>query len=424
MTKTSKEEFETYKIPDIGSQEHSNSNIPFFLATAMKKDVSDNIKLKLEFDYEAEYKLKEDLLSKYRNKIVSLEIHVKGTRDKFLLDSSIHFPALESLRIIFEDLEENDEIDFDSEDSDGEKENEIERKKNSTVNKAVFEAILERHSNQLKSLGVGDFYFYNNETLAVPELPMLDILFLSACNSPVAKPIINSAKGTISQLYLSGVGISDPEEADFTMPNLTQLNIDGTNQDKLVQALFDKNSQHITSLMLDIVTQYSCIHWPKFPQLKELSTFADFLPLLSKCHKTLECLRIRSYYMDDPKPETYSPYLKMSKLKDLYFSGLESQIMNTILKLNQDHLDLISFHDIDIEEFIDIQGKMASIQTVLLSRIDQIQYYTGDIKRMFPRGTIHVEHRIKDIEKIKEVAKTRKYNKLFKECIMESFDIY
>ncbi len=129
MTKTSKEEFETYKIPDIGSQEHSN--IPFFLATAMKKDVSDNIKLKLEFDYEAEYKLKEDLLSKYRNKIVSLEIHVKGTRDKFLLDSSIHFPALESLRIIFEDLEENDEIDFDSENSDGQKENEIERKKNS-----------------------------------------------------------------------------------------------------------------------------------------------------------------------------------------------------------------------------------------------------------------------------------------------------
>ncbi len=299
-----------------------------------------------------------------------------------------------------------------------------ERKIVGTVNKALFEAILERHSNQLKSLGVGDFYFYNNETLAVPELPKMDILFLSACNSPVAKPIINSAKGTISQLYLSGVGISDTEEADFTMPNLTQLIIDGTNQDKLVQALFDKNSQHITSLMLTIVTQYYYIHWPEYPQLKELSTFAYFLPLLSKCHKTLECLRIRSYYMDDPEPETYTPYLKMSKLKDLYFSGLESQIMNKILKLNQDHLDLISFHGIDIKEFIDIQGKMASVQTVLLSRIDQIQYYTGDIKRMFPRGTIHVEHHIKDIETIKEVAKTRKYNNLFKKCIMESFYIY
>ena len=422
MTKTSNGEFDTYKIADIGSPEHPS--ISSFLATAMNKEDSGEKKLKLEFDYEAESKLKEDLLTKYRNNIVSLEIHVRGTRDKFLLESNMRFPALESLRIIFEDLEENDEINFDPEDSDIEKEKEVEREENTIVNKAVLEAFLARHANQLVSLGVGDLYFYNNETVAIPELPKLNILFLSACNSPVTKPIMNSAKKTVSQLYISGIEFLDPEEADLTMPNLTQLNIGGTNHEKLAQALFDKNSQHITSLMLDIATQYSCIVWPEFPKLKELSTLADFLPVLSKCHKTLECLRIQYSYMGDPKPETYTPYLTMPKLKDLYFCGLDSQLMNKILKLNVENLNLVSFHYIDIEEFIDIQGKMASIQTVLLSRIDEIQYYTGDITRMFPSGTIYVEHKVKDLEKIKEVAQTRKYTNLFKECIVESFDIY
>ena len=197
-------------------------------------------KIELEFYGEMNEAMKQMTVD-YKDAITTLGVKVKGNED-FLLQPSFILKSLESLSLDFIYC-------------------------NYDFIVPVFEAMLDRHASNLKSLKL----HWLEEKVRVPALPVLDSLELNCIGEDAARTILEQSRPTISSLVVKRTLASPPFHNDdfnnsvlYQIPNIKHLRLTWCKDIGFVMF----NANHLISLNLRHIGGFTNdIEWPQFPNL-------------------------------------------------------------------------------------------------------------------------------------------------------------
>jgi hypothetical protein len=262
-------------------------------------------KIELQFSGEMNETMKQMTVD-YKEAITTLDVQVKGNED-LLLTPSFTLKSLESLSLIFL---------FCNYDSMA----------------AVFEAMLDKHANNLKSLKLEKLH----KIVRVPALPVLDSLELNWIGGDAARTILEQSRPTISSLVMYDV--ESPlfnNSVVYQIPNIRHLRFQSSNDIGFV--IF--NANHLISLNLRFIGGIpNDIEWPQFPNLRELTIdHNNLIPILINCRETLE--RLVMLFM--PFPPYDIANIVMPRLTDLYLHKVNYAFSRKICNSNHRSLEFL-----------------------------------------------------------------------------------
>ena len=261
-----------------------------------------------KLDVEFRGKMNETLIQisiGYKNIITDLGMYAHENED-LLLQPSFRFEHLESLYL--NEIYCNDE-----------------------EKATAFEAMLNKHSNNLNDLAV-DFKFYgygeeSQRSVIVPVLPKLCSLSLSSADEN-AFSFLDASRPTITSLVLTYTFNGEPpfdywpseNPSDYELPNIQHLSLCTSSAFEFVKY----NAQNLVSLELDFYyvnnrllkdLESETLFFPKLRELK-LSNW-NLTPILMKCKDTLELLVINSHFTQN----IFDYDLELPRLADLVVEG-------------------------------------------------------------------------------------------------------
>jgi hypothetical protein len=206
---------------------------------------------------------------------------------------------------------------------------------------AAFEAMLNKHSNNLNDLAV-DFKFYGfgekrQRSMIVPALPKLCSLSLTTADEN-AFSFVDASRPTITSLVLTDT-FNWPSEnpSDYELPNIQHLKLDTSSAFEFVKY----NAQNLVSLELGFLHMEDNVEEDLesgtlfFPKLRELKISNwKLTPILMNCKDTLELLVTNSDFLNNYDHDD----LEMPRLTDLVMGSVFYK--STIEFINSNHKTL------------------------------------------------------------------------------------
>ena len=381
--------FKTYTLRYLGS---GNTNeLLQTLSTAMQEGNESEKMLEFCFSNSVDPDFFEQILTKYRINIITLEIPVKRRLNDLLIDPAFKFDNLENLSLDFISGE--------------------------CMFRLVIENLLNLHSEQLKFLKIDSLTIVDEESLVFKDFLSLDFLSLHHVNAGLAFNLLSHCKETLTSLHFNHITLFDDVDVTiapelYKLPNLSHLyleNVTMNSEESDVFGFVEHNANHLVSLSLDLVEGSNMydFQWPTFPRLKYLMLLvlntSELNPILSKCYETLECLVIKS---EDDLTIDEMNGIKMPRLKDFYTCCVNPYFLENMLILNNNTLEFICM-DGDIFLYDEVEIKLEKLKTILVSSEECSDEESSRLSSWWPESRICIDEKEQLWNKYREEFCTR-----------------
>ena len=304
--------FNTYTIRHIGPPTHQNTLE--HLSKALARQNITEIKLKLHFAIDATCDIKENMLSRLQNNVISLDHQIDDNQRENYLFLTLKFSKLESITM------------------------NLYKVRNKTVAKHICENFISKHYQTIQQMSIKGLNLEDDSVLLLPTLPRLNDLHLQKVHGLNALSFMKSGEDTIENLILDHVSMKENYINNLSMSNLTKLTLIATSA-KAGLAIIEKVSTTITHLYVKNVDfdQADC-NDHSIPNLINLNlqnvNGIYSMELIKKVEDTISELTIEKISFQGAEIEN----LKMLKLKTLNFSKIDGKIISDFIEVSKNTL--------------------------------------------------------------------------------------